>query len=107
MAVPTQLANIKPSKLVTSNSRYIKSRVIYWSDAQLITFETYIRSNYKPSGKEKIMAITKGVEYRPDLVSYQIYGFPDFWWKILEANGMKDIYEFQAGKTIILPAIGA
>ena len=47
--------------------------------------------------------IPSGMEFRPDLVSKEKYGVPDFWWKILEANKMKDIFEFRAGKTIILP----
>jgi hypothetical protein len=43
------------------------------------------------------------MEYRPDLVSQDKYGLPDFWWKIMEVNGMKDIMDFKAGKTIVLP----
>lgn len=103
MAVPTQLANINPRKLVTPSSRYVNSRVIYWSEAKLITFETYIRKPYVASGNEKVMSITKGVEYRPDLVSFEVYGFPDLWWKIMEANGIADIIDFKAGRTILLP----
>jgi hypothetical protein len=49
------------------------------------------------------MVITPGVEYRPDLVSYDKYGTPNSWWMILEANGMKDIWDFKSGKTIMLP----
>ena len=47
--------------------------------------------------------ISAGMEYRPDLMSMEKYGTTDFWWRIMEANKMKDITEFKAGKTIILP----
>ena len=47
--------------------------------------------------------ITKDVEYRPDLVSNQYYSVPDYWWKIMEMNGMKDVLEFRAGRNIRLP----
>lgn len=56
-----------------------------------------------PTGREKIMVITKGVEYRPDLVSYDVYGFVDNWWHIMEVNKIYDIIDFKAGQTIMLP----
>jgi hypothetical protein len=36
-------------------------------------------------------------------MSFDKYGVSDFWWKIMEANGMKDVMEFKAGRTIVLP----
>lgn len=103
MAIPTQPANINAKNLVTPSSRYVNSNVIYWSESRYITFETYIRKPYVISGNEKVMSISKGVEYRPDLVSFEVYGFPDLWWKIMEANGIADVFDFKAGRTILLP----
>lgn len=96
-------ANIPATSLVTGTSRYRASPVVYYGERNIITFETYVRKEYVQSGTENLMLITPGVEYRPDLVSYQKYGTPDYWWFVLQANGMKDIWEFKAGKTIILP----
>lgn len=98
-----EYTNIPIQSLVTPSSRYRKQNVIYYSDKRIMTFDTYVRRAYVPSGDEKVMVITKGVEYRPDLVSHDFYGFPDNWWRILEANNMKDIWDFKAGKTIMLP----
>lgn len=98
-----QIAKIEPKEVVTSSSRYIKQQVIYYSENKILTFDTYNRNTYTPTGEEKIMVINKGLEYRPDLVSFDVYGFVDNWWRILEANKMKDIWEFKAGRTIILP----
>jgi len=95
--------NIKADEFVTKSSRYIDSRVIYYSDAKIITFETYKKTPIMPSPSDKVAVITPGMQYRPDLVSKEKYGTVDFWWKIMEANKMKDIMEFQSGKTIILP----
>jgi hypothetical protein len=53
------------------------------------------------------MVISKGVEHRPDLVSFDHYGHVDNWWRILEANNIKDIWDFKAGTTIILPDVSA
>lgn len=105
MTVPIQFPNIPVQNIMTANSRYRKQLVIYYGEQNFVTFDLYVRTPYVRVGNEKVMIITKGVEYRPDLVSYDFYGFPDNWWKILEANKMIDIYEFSVGKTIILPNI--
>jgi len=101
--IKSEVSPILARDIVAPSSRYIESKVLYYGEKKFITFETYKRSKYIKTGKEKVMLITKGVEYRPDLVSYDHYGFSDVWWKILEANNMRDIYEFKAGVTIILP----
>lgn len=97
-------ADISSEKILAPNSRYLKQKVIYYGEQRRSTFNTYRRVVFTPSESDKMMVITKGVEYRPDLVSFDQYGFVDLWWKILEVNKMKDIFEFEAGKNIILPA---
>lgn len=103
MANKIEYTRIKPETFVTKVSRYQSSKVIYYSDQKIITFETYKRKKITPSRNDQVTVITPGMEYRPDLVSTDKYGLPDFWWKILEANSMKDIMDFKAGKTIVLP----
>lgn len=98
-----ELANIPSQNVVTSGSRYLKQAVIYYGEQRYVTFDTYVRKPYQAKGNEKVMVIPKGAEYRPDLVSNDVYGYPDNWWRILEANGMKDVFEFKQGKTIMLP----
>ena len=39
----------------------------------------------------------------PEIVSNKVYGSPDFWWKIMEANNIKDIFDFKTGINIRLP----
>lgn len=105
MTIHIEKSDIKASSLVDSNSRYINSEVVYYGEQKFITFETYLRSPYVSNGSESVMLITKGIEYRPDLVSYDVYGIPDLWWKILEANSMNDIWDFKVGITIFIPSI--
>ncbi len=76
---------------------------MYYSEDKFITFETYKRKYNAPSPEDQWLEITPAVAYRPDLVSYEIYGAPDFWWRIMEFNGMKDILEFKPGANIRLP----
>lgn len=95
--------NIPATNFVTNTSRYTGSRILFYSDLNKITFETYKRQQIQESSSDKILSITPGTEYRPDLVSFHVYGMVDFWWFILEANNMKDVFDFKSGKTIRLP----
>ena len=48
--------------------------------------------------------INKSSEFRPDLISAEFYGSTMFWWKIMESNGIKDIYDFKSGLSIRIPS---
>jgi hypothetical protein len=99
---------IKRSKIVSSTyvdvtSRYNGSKVIYYGDNNILTFESYKRSRPSFGKTDKYYLITGATEFRPDLVSNSAYGVTSFWWRIMEANGIKDIMDFKAGTTIRIP----
>lgn len=97
--------NISKSNLIDKASRFQKSRVIYYGNLPKTTFEIYKRVPVNiNSTLDKVTLISPGWEYRPDLVSYDVYGVPDFWWKIMEVNKMNDILQFKSGTTITLPS---
>ena len=98
-----QKTNINPKQFVSSSSRYSNSQVAYWSDHKLLTFTTYKKTAIPVSSQDKYAVITPGVEYRPDLVSQKAYGSPDFWWRILEANDLSDVWQFKSGLNIRIP----
>ena len=95
--------SISSRRYVGASSRYARSKVRYYGEDKFITFETYKRKEKRLNANDKWFEITIQHEYRPDLLSTDIYGSPDFWWALLEHNGMKDIFEFKAGKTIRIP----
>jgi hypothetical protein len=103
MANKIEYTDTRAIEFVTNVSRYSNSRVVYYSDEKLITFETYKRKPFVPSPRDQVAVITPGLEYRPDLMSFEKYGVSDFWWKIMEANGIKDVADFRAGRTVVLP----
>lgn len=104
MANKIESTNLSHSSFVDSSSRYNKSDIIYWGEKKFITFETYKRKNRTDSSDDRFYVITKPTEYRPDKVSLRSYGTVSLWWKLLEANNMKDILEFKAGVNIVIPA---
>lgn len=103
MANKIEFTDIRATEFVTSVSRYANSKVLYYSDDRIATFETYKRRKFVASSRDQVAVVSPGMEYRPDLMSFDKYGVSDFWWKILEANSMKDVTEFKAGRTVILP----
>lgn len=90
-------------RFVVRLSRYANSEVIYYSNRNILTFKTYKKTPIPISSEDKYMVINASYEYRPDKVSNLAYGVPDFWWKILEANNLKDVYEFKTGLNIRVP----
>jgi len=101
----TEAINISADDIIDKVSRYRSSRIIYYGDLPKTAFETYKRTTVTTdSTLNKVTLITPGWEYRPDLVSFDFYGAPDFWWKIMEVNKMSDILEFKSGLTISLPS---
>lgn len=106
MANEIERTNISASKYVDATSRYLNSDVIYYngpSDKKVLTFNTYKRQTPRISVNDKFTVISAATQYRPDLISNTIYGFPHYWWKIMEFNGISDIFDFKAGMTIRLP----
>jgi len=88
---------------VNPASRYAEATVIYYGNQKMLTYETYKRTFVKASPKDMYTVVSPGWEYRPDLVSQKMYGVPDFWYKIMEANKIYDIMDFKTGLNIRLP----
>lgn len=103
MANYIEKTSISPQRFVPVSSRYSDSTVLYYGENKLLTFSLYRKQATRLSETDTYFAITPGTQYRPDLVSLAAYGTVDFWWKIMEANNMKDIMEFSTGKNIRIP----
>ena len=103
MANYFELSKIKAKKFVTVSSRYSDSEVIYYTEKKLLTFPLYRKKSIQKDKRDKFTIISSGHEFGPDLTSNEFYGTPDFWWKIMEANDLKDIYQYKAGLSIKIP----
>ena len=103
MANKISYPNISAKRFVDFSSRYTKSKVLYYGDNNKVTFETYKRKDVVFSENDKFIQINSSTEYRPDIISYVAYGIPELWWYIMQANGIKDIYEFKSGITLRIP----
>lgn len=98
-----EFTNIRPTRYVPVSSRYMSSTVVYYTENKLLTFAIYKRTTIPYNENDKYYVVNSGTEYRPDLVSQNAYGTPDFWWKILEANDIKDVFDFKSGLNVRIP----
>lgn len=103
MANKITYTDLTSGRFVPATSRYSGSRVLQYSEQNILVFETYKRKPYKPTNKDKYTVIGPKYEYRPDLMSNAIYGIPDFWWRIMQVNNIWDIYDFKIGTNIVIP----
>lgn len=104
MAVPITKSNIAATRYVTPTSRYANSQVLLYGENGVITFATYTKNTYPTNANDKFAVIPPGEEFRPDKTSFRAYGTVDFWWKIMEANNISDIYNYTSGLTIRIPS---
>jgi hypothetical protein len=101
MPKPIEYTKSEGRKYVPVTSRYVSASIILYEGK--LAFPIYKNKQVRLSPNDQHYEITQDMEYRPDKVSNMFFGAPDFWWRIMEANGMKDILEFREGKNIILP----
>jgi len=102
----SQPSGISPLKYVDQMSRYINSTVEYYSTpiTQYITFSTYKKQPQTVSSKDTFTVLNKKYEYRPDKLANDVYLDSRLWWRIMEANNIKDIFDFKAGINIRIPS---
>jgi len=101
MPSPIKYTGAEGSSYTLPSSRYAVTPVIIYEGKA--TFPIYRKRKNPLSPTDQHYEITKEMEYRPDKLSHRYYGAPDYWWKIMEMNGMKDILEFRAGRNIVMP----
>ena len=71
-----------------------------------INLEPLVRRNFAIEDDDQTYTIERTYAYRPDLLAYDLYGTPRFWWVFAQRNPdqIEDpIYDFKPGVTIQLP----
>lgn len=67
----------------------------------------YRHRNIPKSNDDRTIKLTKKYENRPDLLSYDLYGTPEFWWVfcVRNPNVIRDtVWDFVAGIEITVPS---
>lgn len=95
--------DLKATQFVTITSRYKNNQVVYYGKNNIVAFSTYKRVAIPEKEDDKYAVIPPNMEFRPDLMSYKAYGIVDYWWYIMEANNLTDVYDFKPGLNIRIP----
>lgn len=68
----------------------------------------YVHRQIKPDSGDKLVTLDSRHEYRPDLLSQEQYGTPEYYWVFMcrNMNIIRDlIWDFTAGTVIVVPSI--
>lgn len=68
---------------------------------------TMTRRNVLPDYTDVNIIVDRKYNFRPDLMSYDLYGTVDYWWVLVERNIDKirnPIYDFKEGLSIWIPS---
>ena len=71
-----------------------------------VNLETFVPRTITSEADDQSYTIGRTYAYRPDLLSYDLYGTPRLWWVFAQRNPdqLEDpIYDFKPGVTIQLP----
>ena len=60
---------------------------------------------YKFEDSEVSYFISKANEFRPDIISVEMYGDPRYAWAIIAANNMKSFFDLHCDQYIMIPTL--
>lgn len=90
-----------PTPSLNDTSRYRSIPVLHTTDGSHLKFMR--KGFYKFSKSEVTYYVSKATEFRPDIISVEMYNDPRYAWAILAANGMKSFFELKADTYIMIP----
>jgi len=87
-------------------AKYSSTSPYFATPQNAINLEPLVRRNFSMEDDDQSYTIERTYAYRPDLLAYDLYGTPRFWWVFAQRNPdqIEDpIYDFKPGVTIQLP----
>jgi hypothetical protein len=63
--------------------------------------------NVPADTEDKYMTLDQGNQYRPDAISTQAYGDPNFGWAIMEVNNIRHFAELRLGLRLRIPPLSS
>jgi hypothetical protein len=59
----------------------------------------------EPDTEDKYVTLDQGNQFRPDIISNQVYGDPNFGWAIMEVNNIRSFVELTMGLRLRIPPL--
>lgn len=102
------VTNVNTDKSNSTLSRYKNKRVLTLFDKT--TFIEFIRKSMiytDKSANDQYYFIEAGKKFRPDLISYELYGTPIFYWIILSDNDLVSSLQVKTNLTLRVPELSS
>lgn len=59
------------------------------------------------TGEDKYVTITQQSQFRPDIISNEVYGTPDYGWAIMETNNIRSFVELKQRLRLRIPPLSS
>lgn len=92
-------------RLYKNANRYQGLRRIQVNDTDKVIHETWVQKFIDQTSQDSFVTITIENENRLDIISYEYYETPRFWWVIALANNIIDPFDIPVGTTLRIPII--
>ena len=89
-------------------ANYDSTSAYYSTGYSQFFLDTMQNRNIPKESDDRLMVINQTYQYRPDLLSYDLYDTPNLWWVFYQRNPntlTAPPLDFKAGVTIYLPKI--
>ena len=89
-------------------ANYDSTSAYYSTGYSQFFLDTMQNRSIPKESDDRLMVINQTYQYRPDLLSYDLYDTPNLWWVFYQRNPNTLIappLDFKAGVTIYLPKI--
>lgn len=74
-------------------------------------FEEYVIlrkiSKFPLTTEDRFITLTQQGQFRPDLISNEVYGTPEFGWAIMEANDLRSFVDLKSGLRLRIPPLSS
>lgn len=87
-----------------SSERYDAAKYMEATEGTLDILTSYFINEFLDLPSVGVFQISSEL-YRPDLISYKIYGHVQYWWLLLLYNGLASPWEVTVGKTLAYPSL--
>lgn len=88
-----------------TNTRYDIQKFMEFDIDSFSMLDSYFCSQVKRLPYSGALTINSTQEYRPDLVSWDLYGDTMYWWIILLYNDLTSPTDLKSGTVLVYPAL--
>ena len=88
---------------ITSTSRYKGSTVTTIDNEDVVLLKKLVEVPF--TDEDFYVILEDSTQRRPDIISTEVYGTPEYGWAIMELNGITNFLDLKSGTKLRIPPI--